>query len=282
VIATAAMRRGRLEDKASASRNIVSMQGISMVYGGLSGAETVRALENFDLDIPENQFVSLIGPSGCGKSTALSIMAGLLQPATGTVLINGHPPLAARRAREIGMVFQQPVLLPWRTVEANCALLLTVSGLWNAESRNRIAEILALVGLSEFAHRYPHELSGGMRQRASIARALCLDPVLLMMDEPFAALDEFSRHAMNVELLNIWSQRRKTIVFITHSVAEAVFLSDRVIAMSPRPGRIVADVAIELGRPRDPEIRYSREFNEHVTHLQRLLEPGSGRGGRPA
>jgi NitT/TauT family transport system ATP-binding protein len=262
-----------------AGRAILAMKGISKAYEAPTGAQVV-ALEDFNLEIAENQFVSLIGPSGCGKSTALSIMAGLLDPSVGSVRINGHEPAKARKAREIGMVFQQPVLLPWRTIEENCAVLLQVAGQWGGEARSRVSEILAMVGLSDFRSSYPHQLSGGMRQRASIARALCLDPVLLMMDEPFGALDEFTRHSMNVELLNIWSRRRKTIIFITHSVSEAVFLSDRVIAMSPRPGRIVADVEITLPRPRDAELRYTREFGDYVVHLQRLLQPKADKAVR--
>lgn len=258
----------------AAPRQIVTLSNIGKTYGERPGAELV-ALAPLSLDIAENQFVSLIGPSGCGKSTILSIMAGLLAPSSGEVLIDGHPPLRARQKREIGMVFQQPVLLPWRNVEANCALLLEIAGVPAAESKARIAETLAVVGLQDFAASYPHQLSGGMRQRASIARALCLDPLLLMMDEPFAALDEFTRLQMNFELLRVWSQRRKTIVFVTHSIAEAIFLSDRVIAMSARPGRIVEDLTIDLERPRSPEIRYSRAFGDYLVHLQKLLEPAA-------
>jgi NitT/TauT family transport system ATP-binding protein len=269
-------REGPNDSRSLASRDILTMSNVSMVYDAQAAAPVV-ALENFNLSIAENQFVSLIGPSGCGKSTALSIMAGLLEPTAGDIRINGHDPSKARKAREIGMVFQQPVLLPWRTIEENCGLLLEVAGQWDKAGKARVRETLDLVGLSDFAASYPHQLSGGMRQRASIARALCLDPVMLMMDEPFGALDEFTRHGMNVELLNIWGRSRKTIVFITHSVAEAVFLSDRVIAMSPRPGRIVADVSIELPRPRSGEVRYTAEFNAYVVHLQRLLEPKAAR-----
>lgn len=269
-------REGPAPARSFASRDILTMSNVSMVYDS-QGAAPVVALENFNLSIAENQLVSLIGPSGCGKSTALSVMAGLLEPTAGDVRINGHDPSKARRAREIGMVFQQPVLLPWRTIEENCGLLLEIAGQWGKAAKARVREILELVDLSDFAASYPHQLSGGMRQRASIARALCLDPVILMMDEPFGALDEFTRHGMNVELLNIWGRSRKTIVFITHSVAEAVFLSDRVIAMSPRPGRIVADVGIDLPRPRSGEVRYTPEFNGYVVHLQRLLEPKAAR-----
>jgi NitT/TauT family transport system ATP-binding protein len=249
----------------------VSLRRITKTYR-IERSGQVVALRETDLDIADKQFVSLIGPSGCGKSTLLSIIAGLLEPTSGAVLIDGHPPLRARRNRQIGVVFQQPVLLPWRTIRANCALLLEVAGIDRAETRSRVNELLQIVGLAEFARHYPHQLSGGMRQRAAIARALCLDPLLLLMDEPFGALDEFTRHQMNLELLKVWSRRQKTIVFVTHNIAEAVFLSDRVIAMSPRPGCIIADVAIPLPRPRQPDVRYAREFTEQVVRLQRLLE----------
>lgn len=250
---------------------LVSLHNVSKTYE-VENSSPVAALQHVAIDIPDKQFLSLIGPSGCGKSTTLSIIAGLLEPTGGTVLIAGHPPLRARESRQIGIVFQQPVLLPWRTIRANCALLLEVAGLGGAETARRVADLLDIVGLAEFADRYPHQLSGGMKQRAAIARALCLDPLLLLMDEPFGALDEFTRHQMNVELLKVWSQRQKTIVFVTHNIAEAVFMSDRVIAMSPRPGRIMEDLAIPLPRPRQSDVRYSQAFNDCVVHLQKLLE----------
>jgi NitT/TauT family transport system ATP-binding protein len=253
---------------------LVSIRGIHKTYEMDDGSKVV-ALQDASLEVADKEFVSLIGPSGCGKSTMLSIVAGLLAPTSGEVLIDGHPPLRARQAREIGIVFQQPVLLPWRTVRDNIALLLEVSGQRDARADQRIDDLLEMIGVREFANRYPHQLSGGMKHRVAIARALCLDPLLLLMDEPFAALDEFTRHTMNIELLKIWSQRRKTIIFVTHNIAEAVFMSDRVIAMSPRPGRIVEDFLIDLPRPRRSVVRYTREFNDHVVHLQRMLETDS-------
>jgi NitT/TauT family transport system ATP-binding protein len=252
----------------------VSIRGIHKIYEMDDGGKVV-ALQDASLEVADKEFVSLIGPSGCGKSTMLSIVAGLLGATRGEVLIDGHPPLRARQAREIGIVFQEPVLLPWRTVRDNIALLLEVSGQRDVRVEARIDELLELIGFREFENRYPHQLSGGMKHRVAIARALCLDPLLLLMDEPFAALDEFTRHTMNIELLKIWSQRRKTIMFVTHSIAEAVFLSDRVIAMSPRPGRIIEDFPVELPRPRHAAVRYTREFNDHVVHLQKLLETDS-------
>jgi NitT/TauT family transport system ATP-binding protein len=195
---------------------LVSLKGITKSYDLGTGA-SLAALLSISIDIQDKQFVSLIGPSGCGKSTLLAIIAGLLEPTSGDVNIAGRPPVAARAAHQLGMVFQQPVLLPWRTVRANCRLLPEVARIAGNEVEARIEELLELVGLADFADRYPNQLSGGMRQRAAIARALCLDPLLLLMDEPFAALDEFTRHQMNVELLKVWAQRQKTIVFVTHT-----------------------------------------------------------------
>jgi NitT/TauT family transport system ATP-binding protein len=254
-----------------AGEPLVSLGDVAKSYE-LETGSTVLALQDVTIGIAERQFVSLIGPSGCGKSTLLSIIAGLLEPSSGRISIAGHPPARAREAHELGIVFQQPVLLPWRTIRANCRLLPEVVGLPGVETEARIDDLLDLVGLREFADRYPSQLSGGMRQRAAIARALCLDPLLLLMDEPFAALDEFTRHQMNIELLDVWSRRQKTIVFVTHNIAEAVFLSDRVVAMGPRPGRIIEDLRISLPRPRRSDIRYTKEFTDCVVHLQRLLE----------
>ncbi|MGE3968644.1 MAG: ABC transporter ATP-binding protein [Dongiaceae bacterium] len=255
----------------SEGRPLVSLRNVAKTYE-VDGGSTVAALQSVSIDIADKQFVSLIGPSGCGKSTIMSIVAGLLEPSTGEVLIDGHPPARAREAHELGIVFQQPVLLPWRTIRANCRLLLEVAGLRSAETETRIQELLELVGLQDFADLHPNQLSGGMRQRAAIARALCLDPLLLLMDEPFAALDEFTRLQLNKELLRVWAQRRKTIIFVTHNIAEAVFLSDRVIAMSPRPGCVIEDLAIPLPRPRHPDVRYTKDYTDCVVHLQRLLE----------
>ena len=253
---------------------LVTLRQVTKSYAMEDGTDVV-ALHDVSLGIGDKEFVSLIGPSGCGKSTMMSIVAGLLAPSGGEVLIADHPPERAQAAHELGIVFQQPVLLPWRTIRANCRLLLEVTGALDAAAERRIDDLLGLVGLAEFADRYPSQLSGGMRQRAAIARALCLDPVLLLMDEPFAALDEFTRHQMNLELLEIQARSRKTVMFVTHNIAEAVFLSDRVVAMSPRPGRIVEDMEIDLPRPRDSRIRYSREFTDYVVRLQILLEQPS-------
>ena len=250
---------------------LVSLSSVAKTYR-VDKSAAVVALQEVTLDIDDKAFVSFIGPSGCGKSTLLSIIAGLLEPTRGEILIAGHAPARAREAHELGVVFQQPVLLPWRTIRANCRLLLEIVGITGPETESRIERLLDLVNLGDFADLYPNQLSGGMRQRAAIARALCLDPLLLLMDEPFAALDEFTRHQMNMELLKVWAQSRKTIVFVTHNISEAVFLSDRVIAMSPRPGRIVEDLPITLPRPRESDVRYTRDFTDCVVHLQKLLE----------
>ena len=250
---------------------LVSLKNVNKTYPVENG-ENVLALSGINLEVRDKEFVSLIGPSGCGKSTTLNIVAGLLEPSGGEILVGDHPPERARQSREIGVVFQDPVLLPWRTARDNTAFLLEVAGQLDDTTWQRVDETLAMVGLAEFSDRYPHQLSGGMKQRVSIARALSLDPLLLLMDEPFGALDEFTRQRMNAELLTIWAQTQKTIIFITHNIGEAVFLSDRVIAMSPRPGRVVEELTIELERPRTREVRYTREFNDYVVHLQRLLE----------
>jgi len=250
---------------------LVSLKDVTHRFQAGTGGE-VLALSGIDLEIGDNEFVSLIGPSGCGKSTALNIIAGLLEPTEGEVAIAGQPPVRARDAREIGVVFQDAVLLPWRDARENTGFLLEVIGKLDADGRRRVDDLLELVGLQDFADRYPHQLSGGMRQRVSIARALTLDPLLLLMDEPFGALDEFTRYRLNVELLRIWSKTRKTVLFVTHNIGEAVFMSDRVIAMGSRPGRIIEDLSIDLDRPRTRDVRYSKEFTDYVVHLQRLLE----------
>ena len=250
---------------------IVALDGVEKSYDGPRGERTI-ALARVSFSVAQQEFISLIGPSGCGKSTILNIIAGLLAPTSGSVRIAGEPPQAALDARKIGVVFQDAVLLPWKTVVENAGFLLMVAGRLDDAARARVDELLRMVGLADFHHHYPHQLSGGMRQRLSIARALALDPLLLLMDEPFGALDEFTRHRMNVELLDIWSATRKTVIFVTHNIAEAVYMSDRVIAMSPRPGRIVDDFRVHLPRPRTKEVRYTREFNDCVVHLQRLLE----------
>ncbi len=242
-----------------------------MTYRSQDGSLT-EALKPTSFKVEANQFVSLIGPSGCGKTTLLKVVGDLLQPTSGSVRIEGQPASALRRARQIGNMFQDPVLLPWRTVAGNISFLAQLARM--PVANGRVEELASLVGLEGFLGRYPHELSGGMKQRAAIARALALDPRILLMDEPFGALDEITRHRMNTELLRIWSENKKTVVFVTHSLSEAVFLSDRVVVLSARPGRVLADVQINLPRPRTSEMRFSRESVELVSSLHAYLEEG--------
>jgi NitT/TauT family transport system ATP-binding protein len=249
----------------------ISLRGVSMVFGANDASQSVRALENIDLDVQPGEFVSLIGPSGCGKSTLLRSIGDLLVPTAGTLSVNGKTPRQARLSRDYGIVFQQPVLYEWRTVVQNVQLPLEVMKVAAGERRARAEALLRLVGLDEFANRYPWELSGGMQQRVSIARALSFKPSVLLMDEPFGALDEMTRERLNRELLKIWAETRTTVLFVTHSIAEAVFLSDRVVVMSPRPGRIEATVRVDLPRPRQAATRDTERFVELVAAVRRHL-----------
>jgi NitT/TauT family transport system ATP-binding protein len=249
----------------------ISVRGMSMVFGANDASQSVRALENIELDVLPGEFVSLIGPSGCGKSTLLRSIGDLLVPTSGSLSVNGKTPRQARLSREYGIVFQQPVLYEWRTVVQNVQLPLEIMKVPAAERSARAGALLRLVGLDDFADRYPWELSGGMQQRVSIARALSFKPSVLLMDEPFGALDEMTRERLNRELLNIWAETRTTIVFVTHSIAEAIFLSDRVVVMSPRPGHIEATIKVGLPRPRQPETRDTERFVELVAAVRRHL-----------
>ncbi len=241
-----------------------------MTYTTASG--TVEALRDIDLVVGRGELVAIVGPSGCGKSTLLRVIAGLRPPSRGGVEVDGHP--VTRPLPSVGMVFQAPVLLKWRTIESNVLLPAELSGLDPDAYRSRAAELLRLVGLDEFARKLPRELSGGMQQRASLCRALLLDPPLLLMDEPFGALDAMTRDEMNLELLRVWgegSRERKTIVFVTHSIPEAVILSDRVVVMSQRPGRIAAVLDIDLPRPRTIETRASQDLARLSLEIYRAL-----------
>ncbi|MHB8627990.1 MAG: ABC transporter ATP-binding protein [Aggregatilineales bacterium] len=230
--------------------------------------QVVTALQGIDLDIYPGEFVSLIGPSGCGKSTLLRIVADLLSPSDGLVTINGKSAHDARLARDYGIVFQTPVLYDWRSVLKNIELPLEIMKQPATLRKQRAREMLELVELSDFASHYPWQLSGGMQQRVAIARALTFEPALLLMDEPFGALDEMTRERMNIELLKIWDKTKNTVLFITHSIQEAVYLSSRVVIMTARPGRIVKDVAIDLPYPRDPEIRDTEPFFHLVSEVR--------------
>jgi len=232
------------------------------------------ALQGIDFEIEQGEFVSLIGPSGCGKSTLLRIIGDLVEPTTGTATVNGKPARKARRDHDYGIVFQDSVLYDWRTVRKNVALPLELAG-WDRERRNtRVDEMLDLVELRGFGDHHPWQLSGGMQQRVSIARALSFDPALLLMDEPFGALDEMTRERLNGELLRIWDASGSTIVFVTHSIAEAVFLSTRIVVMSARPGRISKVIPVDLPQPRTAATREEPRFFELATEVREALHLG--------
>ena len=253
---------------------VVHLAGVDKVFGR-ADQPTMTALQAIDLDIRRGEFVSLIGPSGCGKSTLLRIIGDLLRPTTGEVIVNGKPADRARRDRDYGMVFQAPVLFEWRTVEDNVKLPLELQGTDSATRTRRARQMLDLVELGDFLGHYPYQLSGGMQQRVAIARALSFEPAILLMDEPFGALDEMTRERMNSEVLRIWEQTNTTVVFVTHSIPEAVFLSSRVVVMSARPGRIVKVIDVDLPRPRTDDTRETRRYFELVTEVREALR-GSG------
>src|SRR5262245_12921724 len=251
--------------------DLIRLDRIGMTYPTASGA--VEALRDIDLAVGRGELVAIVGPSGCGKSTLLRIIAGLRPPSRGRVEVDGRP--VERPLRSVGMVFQAPVLLKWRTIESNVLLPAELSGLDSRAYRARAAELLALVGLGDFAQKLPRELSGGMQQRASLCRALLLDPPLLLMDEPFGALDAMTRDEMNLELLRVWgegSRERKTIVFVTHSIPEAVFLADRVIVMTPRPGRLGRVFDVPLPRPRTVASRAHQDFGPLALAIHESLQ----------
>jgi NitT/TauT family transport system ATP-binding protein len=245
----------------------VSLRGVTKVYD--SG---VMALGPFDLDVSKGEFVSLLGPSGCGKSTALRLIAGLSAPTSGTVGIS-KPAGQARPGHSVGFVFQEPTLMPWTSVRENVRLPLKLAHAPAAEANARIDQALTQVGLTEFADAYPRELSGGMKMRVSLARALVTDPDILLMDEPFAALDEITRFRLNNDLLALWRNLRKTIIFVTHSVFESVYLSQRVIVMTPRPGRLSAEFGIDSPEPRDEDFRTSAEYAGYCRKVSGALAP---------
>jgi NitT/TauT family transport system ATP-binding protein len=247
--------------------SVVSIEGLSKVFG--KGG--VTALQGIDLGVERGEFVSLIGPSGCGKSTLLRIVGDIIEPTDGEVTVNGKPARRARLDRDYGIVFQAPVLYDWRTVVKNIALPLEMLRWDRARRAARVREMVELVELSGFEKYYPWQLSGGMQQRVSIARALSFSPALLLMDEPFGALDEMTRERLNLELLRIWTETGSTVIFVTHSISEAVFLSTRVVVMSPRPGRIAGIVPVDLPQPRAAATREEPRFFELVTQVRELL-----------
>ena len=256
--------------------SVVTLNGVSKQFKG----GTV-ALQDIDLEIEPGEFVSLIGPSGCGKSTLLRIVGDLIEPSGGNVIVNGKSARQARNDRDYGIVFQDAVLYDWRTVAKNIALPLELAGRSREERQRKVAEMLQLVELEGFGDHHPWQLSGGMQQRVSIARALSFDPALLLMDEPFGALDEMTRERLNLELLRIWTDTGSTVVFVTHSIAEAVFLSTRVVVMSPRPGRIADVIAIDLPQPRTAATREDTRYFEFVTRVREALHLGGEREADP-
>lgn len=250
----------------------IDISDLSLSYGA-DGRE-VQALKGIDLTIAEHEFVSLIGPSGCGKTTLLKSIGAILTPTSGSITIDGALPDEMRRSKALGHVFQDALLLPWRNIADNIRFLADLAG--KRVSSSELKDIAEFVGIADFLRSRPHELSGGMRQRAALCRALILDPKVLLMDEPFAALDAITREKMQLELLRIWRETRKTVVFVTHSIGEAAFLSDRVVVMSARPGRVQAEVPIDLPRPRDNLVRYSHDMSDTENLLYARLREAEG------
>jgi len=254
------------------SASVISAKGLSLVFQTNDG--DVHALSNIELNVEPGEFVSFIGPSGCGKTTLLRVIADLEQPTGGAITINGVSPHEARMNRAYGYVFQAAALYPWRTIADNVGLPLEIMGLSKSERNERISQNLALVDLQDFANKFPWQLSGGMQQRASIARALAVEPDLLLMDEPFGALDEIVRDHLNEQLLQLWAKTNKTIIFVTHSIPEAVYLSSRIVVMSPRPGRIIDVIDSTLPKDRTLDIRETKEFHEIAHRVREGLRAG--------
>ena len=262
----------------SSGQNVVRIAGVGKTFLR-DGAVVTTALSGIDLDVVRGEFVSLIGPSGCGKSTLLRVIGDLIAPTAGAITVNGKPASQARRDRDYGMVFQAPVLFDWRTVEDNVKLPLELMGYDAARRTARAREMLGLVELGDFLKHHPYQLSGGMQQRVAIARALAFQPAILLMDEPFGALDEMTRERMNQEVLRIWEATGTTIVFVTHSIPEAVFLSSRVVVMSARPGRITDVIDIDLARPRGIATREEPRYFQLVTAVREALRRGGANAG---
>ena len=254
--------------------SIISIQNMNKTFRAADGT-TVNALQNIDLEVEQGEFISLIGPSGCGKSTLLRIIADLIEPSNGTVLVNGKPAPQARKDRDYGFVFQNATLYDWRTVIKNVQLPLEIMKYPKEQREQRAREMLRLVELGEFENKYPWQLSGGMQQRVSIARALAFEPGILLMDEPFGALDEMTRERMNNELLRIWGNLPDmTVIFVTHSISEAVYLSSRIVVLSARPGRIAEIIDVNLPRPRGPETRDLDDYFHLTSRVRHALREG--------
>jgi len=244
---------------------MISVRHVNKTYATLDGAP-INALSDINLEIERGEFITVVGPSGCGKTTLLKILAGILSRSSGEILVGGTP--IDGPSRQLGVVFQEPLLLPWRTVLQNVMVPIEIQRRPRTEFEAQARDLLGLVGLAGFDRKYPNELSGGMQQRVGIARALVHDPDFLLMDEPFGALDAMTRELMNIELLRIWSERRKTVLLVTHSIAEAVFLADRIVVMSPRPGRIAEIVSVDLPRPRRLDMINSESFGAYVKRVR--------------
>ncbi|HET7491422.1 MAG TPA: ABC transporter ATP-binding protein [Bradyrhizobium sp.] len=264
--------RGDSEANVKSTALAVDIRSVSLTFETADGK--VEALSDVSLQVAQGEFVSFIGPSGCGKTTMLRLIADLQQPSSGTLRVNGMSAEQARLARRYGYVFQAPALFPWRTIEKNVRLPLEIMGFSDSEARERAAHYLGVVNLSGFERKYPWQLSGGMQQRVSIARALSFDPQLLLMDEPFGALDEIVRDHLNEQLLQLWDKTDKTVLFVTHSIPEAVFLSTRIVVMSPRPGRIIDVIDCDLPRDRTLEIRETPEFLKIAQRVRVGLRAG--------
>ncbi|HWM82671.1 MAG TPA: ABC transporter ATP-binding protein [Pseudolabrys sp.] len=255
------------KSKASGVRDKIKVEGLHKTY--LTRTGRTVALQNVDLTIGDDEFIALVGPSGCGKSTLLRLISALIKPSKGKILMDGVP--ITGPSHDVGIVFQQAVLLPWRNVLDNVLLPAEILGLDMKAARERAHQLLELVGLAGFETRNPHELSGGMQQRAAICRALIHNPSVLLMDEPFAALDAFTREELGFELLRIWSVEKKTIIFVTHNISEAILLSDRVVAMSPRPGRISEILEVDLPRPRTLDMEFTQQFKTYSDRIRAVI-----------
>jgi NitT/TauT family transport system ATP-binding protein len=255
--------------------SFVRIDGVSKTFPSKRGA--IQALDGISINVARSEFVSLLGPSGCGKSTLLRCLAGLDPPTEGSIRIDDQPVYGPPKG--LGIVFQRDILLDWRTVLSNVMLPVELNGLKRANWEQKALQLLEKTGLSAFARHHPWELSGGMRQRVAICRALLLEPSLLLMDEPFGALDAMTRDDLNLELQRLWLEDAKTVFFVTHSITEAVFLADRVLVMSPHPGRIIEDIRIDLPRPRDFAMRESPAFGQYTARIRSLFQRGSEREG---
>lgn len=250
----------------------IKIENLTIQFPDQNGGPPVVALKDVSMEVKQGEFISMVGPSGCGKTTLLRTIADLQQPSSGNISVRGQSPREIRLQKKYGVVFQNPVLYDWRTVRRNVCMPMELMGFPKKYRTARVSEMLELVGLYDFGKKYPYELSGGMQQRVGIARALAIKPEILLMDEPFSALDEFTKEKLHEDLLRIWHKTNKTVLFVTHNIQEAVFLSDRVVVLSPHPGRVSAIVDIDLPRPRGLAVKNSSEFNALVSKVRTSFE----------